>query len=79
LRLGVASDLGVVHHSLSRFGDAWQQAAQRLVEHHAELRGARSTDTAFVTRDVPDAASALGLVDRWCLACEGRTEDALAR
>jgi hypothetical protein len=68
LRLAVASDLGVVHQSWGRFDEAWRAAAMRLIERHPELRGERGKDTGCLSRVVPDARSALALIDRWALA-----------
>jgi len=66
VRLAVASNLGVVHRSLGGFGPAWQAAAERLVARHPELAGPRSPATYFHARKVPDARSALALIDGWC-------------
>lgn len=66
LRLAVASNLGLVHRSLGGFGPEWKAAAERLVARHPELAGARSPDTYFHARQMPDAASAMALVDAWC-------------
>lgn len=78
LSLGVASDLGVVHHSMGSFGADWNVAATRLMRRHPELTGPFAADTAFVARDVKDGASAIALVDRWCWACSGNIASALA-
>ena len=67
-RLAVASDLGVVHHSLGDFGAAWRAAAIRLAERHPELRGERGSETGFLSRHVADARRALAVVDRWAQA-----------
>lgn len=66
LRLAVASNLGLVHRSLGGFGPEWKVAAERLVARHPELAGPRSPATFFHARTVPDAASALALIDAWC-------------
>jgi tetratricopeptide (TPR) repeat protein len=65
LRLAVATDLGIVHRSYGSFDERWESAARKLIARHPELRGARSKETGFVARNVPDAAHALALVDNW--------------
>lgn len=67
-RLAVACDLGVVHQSWGKFDEAWSAAAERLMERHPELRGERAKETGCLSRVVPDAASAVALIDRWALA-----------
>jgi tetratricopeptide (TPR) repeat protein len=67
-RLAVACDLGVVHRSWGKFDEAWRAAAMRLMERHPELRGERGRETGCLSRVVPDAPSAVALIDRWALA-----------
>jgi len=65
LRLGVASDLGVVHRSHGSFDEDWAAAARKLAAKHPELNGVRGHEMGYVARRVPDAAHARDLVDNW--------------
>jgi tetratricopeptide (TPR) repeat protein len=78
LRLAVATDLGVVHHSMGDFGAQWRAAAARIVARHPELSAPPAADTSFIARDVATADEAMALVDRWSLACSGHIAAALS-
>jgi len=65
LRLAVASDLALVHRSYGSFDDRWRATASKLSAKHPELNGPYSRDISFVRRTVPDAASAMALIDNW--------------
>lgn len=65
LRLAVASDLGVVHHSYGSFDERWEATARKLVARHPELNGSCGKETGFVARSVPSARHAMALVDEW--------------
>jgi hypothetical protein len=65
LRLAVATDLGVVHHSSGSFDERWEQSARKLIARHPELNAEPAEHTGPVTRTVPSAGHALALVDNW--------------
>jgi hypothetical protein len=72
LRLAVATDLGIVHHSGGRFDEIWRAAAKKLIERHPDLNNPPAREIGPVMRSVPSARHALALVDNW--ARLGRSE-----
>jgi hypothetical protein len=65
LRLGVASDLGLVHRSYGSFEDDWEATARKLMAKHPQLNGEPGAETGPVARIVPSARHAMALVDNW--------------
>ena len=68
LRLAVATDLGVLHHSRGHFGDAWRVAADKLMRKHPVLNGPRSQRTHWYGRSVGSPDEAVNIADR-LVAC----------
>ncbi len=68
LRLAVATDLGVLHHSRGHFGDAWRVAADKLKRKHLILNGPPSQSTHWYGRAVDSSDEAVNIADR-LVAC----------
>jgi hypothetical protein len=64
-KLGVASNLGLVHRSYGGFDERWAAAAKKLAARHPELNGSRGQLLPPAARSVPSAAHAMALIDNW--------------